>query len=140
MSRLLDVLQELRFRSARVPKQKNIDVAADAMLAIDILAYATKKRERDGRFNVLVTVNRGGNRLDDTFSNPFVPCQRSHLLFILLGQPEGREEVFFFVDVVCLDNRGENGKPIFRIEGSIKIVTVYSCDFLKIRELSEQSK
>lgn len=77
-----------------------------------------------------MAVDGWGNGFDDPFSNPIVTSEIAHFLFVVFGQPEGRKEVFLLVDMICLDNGREDGKPVLGIERGIKIVAVDASYFL----------
>lgn len=73
MSRLLNVLQELRFGRSRITKQQYVDVATDSVLALDVLRTSTEKGEGESSFDVFVTVDGGRDRFDDAFTDAVVP-------------------------------------------------------------------
>lgn len=104
------------------------------MFPLNILGNATKQRKSDGGLDVLMAVNRGSYGLDDTFPDTFVAGECSDLLFIFLGQAERSEEIFLLVNVVRLDDGGENGEAILGVEGCIEVIAVNTGDFLEKRQ------
>ena len=130
MRSLLDVLEELRFCGSWVAQQQHVDVPAYTHLSLHVLRDATEERERDGSLDVLVTVDRRRDGLDDALPDTVVPRERAYLLLVFLCQAEGGEEVLLFVDVVRFDDGRKDGEAIFRIQRRVKIVAVNARYFL----------
>ena len=62
---LLGVLEELALGGARVAEQQHVDVAADAVLVVDVLRHAAKERERDGHLGRAAAVQARRERAHD---------------------------------------------------------------------------
>ena len=73
-----------------------------------------------------MAVDRRSHRLDDPLAYTVVASQRPDLLFVLFSQAERGKLVLFLVDMVCLDNGGEDGEAVLAVEGCIKVVSVYT--------------
>ena len=101
------------------------------MLSVDVLRDTAKEGEGDGSLDILVTVNRGSNRFDDTLADPIVASKCANLFLVLFSESEGSELVFLLVNVVGLEDRREDREAVFGVERSIEVVTVYSGDFLQ---------
>lgn len=129
---LLDIFQELGFRCAGVAEQEDVDVTTNRVLAVDVLRLAAEQRERDGRLDVLMSVNRGGDRLDDLSRDTLVLGHLPDIAFVFLGQSECGEEVFFLVDVIRLDDGGKDGETVLYIERGVEIVAIDTGNFLRV--------
>ena len=128
--RLFYVFQKLRLGRPRISEQEDVDIPSDPMFAIDILGYPAKEGQGDGRLDILVTVDRGGDRFDDPFRDPLVLGQVANHPFVLFCQPERREQVFLFIDMVCLEHGRKDGETVLRIERSVEIVSIDPGHFL----------
>lgn len=127
---LLDILQELRLSGTRISEEENVDIATDAVLAVDVLGNTSEKGQSDGGFDVLMAVDRRSNGLDDTFADPVIARKSTNFLLVVLSKTECRELVLFLIDMVRLKDGGKDWEAIFGIEGCIKVVTVDTSDFL----------
>jgi hypothetical protein len=83
--RLLDVLQELRLGCSGVTEEEDVDITTDAMLAVDVLRNTAEEGESDGSLNVVVTVDRGRHRLDDTFADALIASERADGFLVVFG-------------------------------------------------------
>jgi hypothetical protein len=63
-----------------------------------------------------------------------VTTQLSDLLLVLFCQSERGEKIFLFVDVVCLEDGGEDGEAVLGVKGGVKVVTVSPGDLLEYTE------
>ena len=88
------------------------------------------ERERNGGLDILVAVNRRRDGLDDALPDTLVPCHVPDFALILDCEPERGEQVLLFVDVVGLDDRGEDREAVLRVERGVEVVAVDACDFL----------
>lgn len=77
-----------------------------------------------------MAIDRRGDRLDNTFTDPLIARKVADFPLILLSQPERGENVLFLIYVIGLDNSRENGEPILGIEGGIKVIAIDTCNFL----------
>jgi hypothetical protein len=105
----------LRFRRSRVTQEQYVDITTDAVLTVDVLRNASEQGECEGCFDVFVSVNRRRNGFDDALPNTFVSCEGTHLLLVFLSKTERCKQIFLFIDVVGLDDCGEDWEPVLRI-------------------------
>ena len=105
VGRLLHILQKLTLRRAWITEQKDVDITPDSVFSPNVLRHASKERESNRRLDVFVPINRRCDALDDSLRNAFVLGQLSDLPLIFLVEAKRREEVFFFVYVVCFEDR-----------------------------------
>lgn len=68
-----------------------------------------------------------------SFSNSRVLRQLLYLRLVLISEFVGREEILLFGDKICLNYCRKHRKPIFGIQGEVKVVGIYSCHLLKKR-------
>lgn len=97
---------------------------------VNIFGNTAKKRERNGSLDVLVTVDRRRNRLDNTLTNAVIASEAAYLSFIVFCESESSEQVLFFVDMVCLYDCREDGETVFGIERGVEIIAVDARNFL----------
>lgn len=62
---LLDVLKELRLGGTRVSEKQHIDVASDSVLTVPIFGFSSEHGQGESLLDELVSVNRGGDRVDN---------------------------------------------------------------------------
>lgn len=77
-----------------------------------------------------MTIDRRRDGFDDAFTDTFVARKSTDLPFVFFRESESGKEILLLVDMVRLDNRGENGKAILRIQRSIKVITIDTNYFL----------
>lgn len=130
--RLFNVLEELRFGGTGITEKKDVDVSSDSVLSVDVFHDTTEERERQRGLDVLVTVDGGSDRLDDTLRDSVVLRHGSNLLLVLLGQSNSREQVLFLVDMVGFEHGREDGEPVFGVQRGVEVVSVDTGDFLRV--------
>jgi hypothetical protein len=77
-----------------------------------------------------VPIYRRRDRFDDSFTNAFVSCKRTHFFFIFLRESECREQILLFIYMVGLDNGRKYGETILGVKSSVKIVSIDTSNFL----------
>lgn len=112
----LDILEELRLGCTGVTEHEDVDVATNAMLAVDILGNTAKEGESEGKTDVLVAVDGGSDRLDDALADALVSGQGANLPLVFFSETEGGKLVFLLVDVVGLEHSREDGEAVLDVE------------------------
>lgn len=100
------------------------------MFAVDVLGDTAKEGQSQGCSDVFMAVDGWCNGFDDALANSLISGEGSNLTLVFFGETEGGELVFFFVDVVRFEDGGKDGKAIFDIERSVKVVAVDASDLL----------
>lgn len=128
---LLDVLEELALGHTRVTQHEHIYVAAEGMLALDVLGLAAKETEGDGRLDFHAAVDGGSDGADDTQANERVFREAADAALVLFGQAELGELVLPLANMVGLDDGGEDGEAVGRVECIRKVVPVHTRNLLR---------
>lgn len=61
----LDVFQDLGFSGTGIAEEEDVDVSADGVFSVDIFGDAAEERQCDGCFDIFVTIDTGGDGVDD---------------------------------------------------------------------------
>lgn len=87
-----------------------------------------------------MAVDGGRHRLDDALADALVAGEGANGLLVFLGQAERGKEVLLLVDVVGLEDGGEDGEAVLDVEGRVKVVAVDARDFLLVRNEQGQKE
>lgn len=126
---LFDVLEHLRLGGTGVSEKEDVDVATNAVLAVDVLGHSSEKGEGNGRLDVVVTVDRRRHGFDDPLADPLISRELPDRVLVLFRQAERGKQVLLLVDVVRLEHGRKDGEAVLDVERSVKVVAVDAGDF-----------
>jgi hypothetical protein len=125
---LLDVLEDLGLGRARVAEDEDVDVAADAVLLVDVLLAPAEHGQRHRHLDVPVAVDGGGDGLDDALDHVRRVLDAVDLLAVLGGHVARDGRVGAPLDVVGLDHRPEDGEAVLDVGARLEGVLVDAGD------------
>ena len=85
-----------------VDGQEHVDVAADLVLAVDVLLHAAEQRHRERGLDVVAAVDRRRERAEDALRDARVRGELAEVALVLLGDGQARGVVLALLDVVGL--------------------------------------
>mmetsp|Transcript_9781 Transcript_9781/g.34429 ORF Transcript_9781/g.34429 Transcript_9781/m.34429 type:complete len:583 (-) Transcript_9781:609-2357(-) len=106
------ILEQLRLCAPGVAEEEHVDVAADAVLPVDVLRAAAEHGQRERALDVLLTVDGRRDGGDDALDDLGVPGEADDLALVVLADGARRGLARGALgDVVRLNIRREDGKP-----------------------------